>query len=58
MKQTKRSANLADKQEVIKLMRHLYNNNGVKDDIGIDNTYGESGTARAREVVKLPPNCS
>ena len=49
--------NLADREEVIELLKQLYGKDEVKNDHH-SNIKRETGTESPREVVKLPPNCS
>ncbi len=59
MKQRKKKVyNLADREQVLELMKQLYGNYEVKDDVKSSDTKRESGTEGVSEVVKLPPNCS
>ena len=54
----KKTCNLADKHQLMKLLRQLYGIDEVKDDNTIDNTKRGAGAEGSSEVVKLPPNCS
>jgi hypothetical protein len=54
----KKVFNLADRQDVLELMKQLYGENEVKDDKKVSDTQRKSGAEGISDVVKLPPNCS
>lgn len=54
----KKILSLSEHKSMMDMLKQLYGNDEVKDDIKDSDTKREPGAKGAREVVKLPPNCS